>query len=221
MSNSPENLPRLGQNYKLWISIAVLIIPVTLILAIAFADLNETTSNQLVSLLVFSSLLIFDSYRRFIANLSRSLPVTPIDNGQYSTTHVYGDSVVNQQAVNYEKQSMVDAAREIQQLLKEVSSDYPGSKTIVTPPLNTDTTVSESSQIASDTTCELESETVRKVEIATEVIRRVENDSSLKQRAIAAAKQGFLQALKSSSTGLIVAAAIDGWLSDDRKAGNS
>lgn len=232
MSNAdkmlPEQLkisPRLGPNYALWISIAILVIPVTLILVVAFADLNEATSNQLVSLLIFSSLLIFDSYRRFIANLSRIPPITLVDGSQYSTTYIYGDSNVTQQSVNNEQQSLVDAAREIQQLLKEVSSSYPESETIVSSPSKKGTTedaiVSESSQIASDTTREFENETVREVEIATEVIRKVENDSSLKQRAIAAARQGFLQTLKSSSTGLIIAAAIESWLSDDTKARDS
>ncbi|NEQ97903.1 MAG: hypothetical protein F6K30_14485 [Cyanothece sp. SIO2G6] len=221
LTDQPNSLSRLTPNYKLWISIAILVIPVTLVLVIAFADLSETTSNQLVSLLIFSSLLIFDSYRRFIANPSQNSPVTLVDSGQYSTTYVYGNySVASQQNVkNYEQQNLVDAAREIQKLLKEVSSDYSASDPIVTPSpresTDKDTSNSESSQMANGSTSGPESETVQTVELAAKVIERVERDPSLKQRAIEALKQGGLEALKSTSAGLIIAAVIEGWAVDD------
>ncbi|GBF82064.1 hypothetical protein [Aphanothece sacrum] len=53
--------------------------------------------------------------------------------------------------------------------------------------------------------------TSEQMKIATQVIERIENTPTWKQKAINAAKQGLLEAMKSNPIGAFVAGAIEGW----------
>ena len=77
--------------------------------------------------------------------------------------------------------TLAHAAKEIQDLLEQLSETYP-------------------------TTTTKEQRTV-----AAEAIARIESNPTLRQRVINAAKGGALEALKQTPVGKIVAAAIDGW----------
>jgi len=83
------------------------------------------------------------------------------------------------------KQTLAEAAAEIQKLLNQLSQNYP-----------TNTTAEQ-------------------MVVATEAIKRIENNPTLKQRIINAAKEGGLAALEKAldnPAGAFITSAIKGWL---------
>ncbi|MBP0021305.1 MAG: GTPase, partial [Cyanobacteria bacterium SBLK] len=79
------------------------------------------------------------------------------------------------------QQDLTAAASEIQQLLTQLSQNAPTTNT------------------------------VEQMQIATQAIQQIESDPSLKEKAIAAFKGGFLEGIKNTLIGSVVAGAIEGW----------
>ncbi|MEM9540298.1 MAG: hypothetical protein AAGA60_12465 [Cyanobacteria bacterium P01_E01_bin.42] len=57
--------------------------------------------------------------------------------------------------------------------------------------------------------------TSEQMQVATHAIAQIEQDTTLKQRAIRALKGGFLESIKSNLIGSFVAGAIEGWNNTD------
>jgi hypothetical protein len=103
----------------------------------------------------------------------------------YNEGTIQGEAKVVGVVNEAKQQSLVTAAQEIQQLLKELSQTYPTKTT--------------SDQMI----------------VAAEAIKRIESDPSLKQRILSAAKEGGLSAFEKTldnPLGAFITGAIKGWL---------
>lgn len=106
-------------------------------------------------------------------------------NRQDSSVKVNGD--VNNSTIktgnNYRSDSpeLKTTVKEIEELIKKLSSNY------------------------SDL------DTIKNMEIATQVIKKIESNPSWKQKAISAARSGLLTAIKTNPVGEIIVAVIEGW----------
>ena len=89
------------------------------------------------------------------------------------------------QSGTVQSQDLIEAAKEIQALLKQLEASH------------------------------LVSTTIEQMTVATEAIKKIENNSTLKQRAINAAKNGLIEGLKQNPVGAIVAGIIEGWTKEN------
>lgn len=114
-----------------------------------------------------------------ISNQSQTVDMSIINQTHSGS----GDNVAGDKntTYNYNHQDLVDAAKEIQALLEQLSQINPINST---------------------------SEQMR---IASQAIETIENNPTLKQKAIAAFKQGLLEAIKTNPMGAFVIGAIAGW----------
>ncbi|MEM9539586.1 MAG: hypothetical protein AAGA60_08745 [Cyanobacteria bacterium P01_E01_bin.42] len=123
-----------------------------------------------------------------MADQSKSDRVIKIENNQiqgaaYSennkgSIYTQGNTIYNEASA---KSSLVDAAKEIQDLLKQLEATNPTTST------------------------------TEQMMVATEAIKQIESDPTFKQKAINAAKGGTLEFLKQTPIGAFVAGAIEGW----------
>lgn len=129
-----------------------------------------------------------------LARLAASRPITVetkamVDQSKdrtinIKTQEIHGSAYTEGNTIYHEASknpSLTEAAQDIQNLLKQLEATHP--------------TATSLEQMA----------------IATEAVKQIESDPSLKQKAINAAKGGAIEALKQTSIGAIVVAAIEGW----------
>jgi uncharacterized protein YjbI with pentapeptide repeats len=130
-----------------------------------------------------------------LAKLASSRPITVetramVDQSKsdriikIKTQEIHGSAYTEGNTIYHEtlqNPSLVEAAKEIQELLKQLEANNP--------------TTTTSEQMA----------------IATKAVQQIESDPSLKQKAINAVKSSAFEALKQTSIGAIVVAAIEGW----------
>ena len=83
-----------------------------------------------------------------------------------------------------QKQSLAEAAKEIQQLLEQLSQSYPTTTT------------------------------TEQMVVAKKAIEQIESDRNWKQRAIKAFQQGSLKALETNPIGAFIVGAIKGWVGE-------
>ena len=121
-----------------------------------------------------------DENKRLI-NIVESMAANKSIETNYGTvTHVsvnMSDSSINMS----QNQTLVEVAKEIQNLLEQLEETHPISST------------------------------TEQMVVATEAIRQIESNPSLKQRAINAAKGNLLELIKQNPIGAFVAGAIEGW----------
>ena len=99
-----------------------------------------------------------------------------------------GTAITHQHNYSAEgKQTLAEAAKEIQDLLAQLSKTYPNQTT------------------------------AEQMKIATQAIERIESDPDWKQRAIKALKAGVFESLKTNPVGAFVVGAIEGWEKTEEK----
>lgn len=108
-------------------------------------------------------------------------------NGNIVSSIVGGENneITNNKYLSQNDQSLFKAVAEIKQLIEQLSQNH---------------------SMAS---------TTEQMKVATQAIETIENNPVRREKAIAACKQGLLEAIKTSPVGAFVAGAIEGWTNEN------
>jgi len=167
---------KLGKYFSLLTGISLLIFLLILILILVFANTPLAVQQVLMAIMGMIILVAVDAFRQCLEDKNPIDIINIIDNSQYNNT-------VN---TYYEKQNLVDAAKEIQELLDQLSKAHP-------PKTEDD-----------------------KVAIATEAFQEINHNPTLQSKVIKAVQtvgvQAFIETVNNPLALLVVSGVLTGFL---------
>ncbi len=172
---------RLSKHYSLLTGISLLLFLLILILLLVLINIPLAMQQVLIAVMGMVILVAVDAFRKCLEDKNLNDTINIIDNSKkYQTVNTY-----------YEKQNLAEAAKEIQDVLDQLSKTHP-------PKTESD-----------------------KEAVATEAAEEIKQNPQLKSRVIKALQTGgkiaLTEAINSPLASLVIAAVLDGLSGDEKR----